>query len=177
MSRPALPAATCLVYASTCIGAGMPALSALAAEGHCPYLRMHAAESGLVAAVNAVVESDVPITVAMSAGCTEPKLPASRAALLALVPDEHAEMIAVCARGKTVIKRGVRGFDLLGLLDEDPEPSAESTAVRHFFEDRPVDIAFGRALSSGPYPISFDWAIVLDAGSRTLYSFILNCGD
>lgn len=177
MSRPTFPAVTCLVCASTCIGAGIPAASVHAAEGHCPYLRMHAAESGLVTAVNAVVQSDIPIAAAMSAGCTEPKLPAARAALLALVPDEHAELIAVCAKGKTIIKRNVKGFDLLGLLDEDPEPSAEASAVRQFFDERSVDIAYGRALSSGPYPISFDWAIVLDAQADTLYSFILNCGD
>ena len=177
MARPTLPAVTCLVCASTCIGAGMPPPSARAAEGHCPYLRMHAAESGLVAAVNAVVESDIPIAAAMCTACTEPRLPAARAALLSLVPDEHAEMIAVCAKGKTVIKRNVKGFDLLGLLDEEPEPSAEASAVRHFFDERSVDIAYGRALSPGPYPIRFDWAIVLDAGSDTLYSFILNCGD
>ena len=114
---------------------------------------------------------------AMCTGCTEPRLPAARAALLALVPDEHAEMIAVCAKGRTVIKRNVRGFDLLGLLDDEPEPSAEASKVREFFDGRSVDIAYGRALSSGPYPISFDWAIVLDAGSDTLYSFILNCSD
>lgn len=177
MSRPALPAVTCLVYASTCIGAGLQAPPALAAEGHCPYLRMHATESGLVAAVNAVVESDIPIAAAMSVGCCEPKLPAARAALLALVPDEHAEMIAVCARGKTVIRRNVKGFDLLGLLDEAPEPTAAASTVRHYFEDRSVDIAYGRAMSSGPYPISFDWAIVLDSRTNTLFSFILNCGD
>jgi len=176
MSRPALPAVTCLVYASSCLGAGV-AVPARAAEGDCPYLRMHAAVGGLVAAVNAVVEPDIPIAAAMSAGCAEPRLPAGRASLLTLVPGEHARLIADCARGRTVVKRNVKGFDLLGLLDEDPEPSAEASAVRTFFHDRSVDVAFGKALSAGPYPISFDWAVVLDASAGTLYSFVLNCGD
>ena len=176
MSRPALPTVTCLVYASTCLGAGMAA-PARAADGDCPYLRMHASLGGLVAAVNAVVEPDIPIAAAMSVGCTEPKLPAGRGALLALVPDEHARLIAECARGRAVVKRGVKGFDLLDLLDEDPEPTAEASTVRTFFRDRSVDVAVGRASSAGPYPISFDWAVVLDATSGTLYSFVLNCGD
>ena len=176
MSRPALPAVTCLVYASTCLTAGV-APPARAQEGNCPYLRMHAAVGGLVSAVNAVVEPDIPIATAMSVGCDEPKLPAARAALLALLPEEHARLISDCARGRTIVRRGVQGFDLLSLLEEDPEPSAEASAARTFFHDRSVDVAIGRAVSAGPYPISFDWVVVLDAGSGTLYSFVLNCGD
>lgn len=174
MTRPALPAIACLVYASTCVGGAPPAR---AADGDCPYLRMHAAVGGLVAAVNTVVEPDIPIAAAMSVGCTEPKLPASRAALLDLLPEDHGRLIADCARGRAVVKRGVNGFDLLGLIDEPVEPSAEASAVRSFFHDRTVDVAIGRASSAGPYPISFDWAVVLDTRSATLYSFILNCGD
>ena len=174
MTRPALPAIARLVYASTCVGGAPPAR---AAEGDCPYLRMHAAVGGLVAAVNAVVEPDIPIAAAMSVGCTEPKLPTSRAALLDLLPEEHGRLIADCARGRAVVQRGVTGFDLLVLIDEPVEPSADATAVRSFFHDRTVDVATGRASSAGPYPISFDWAVVLDTRSATLYSFILNCGD
>lgn len=174
MTRPPLPAIACLVYASTCVGGGPPAR---AAESDCPYLRMHAAVGGLVAAVNAVVEPDIPIAAAMSVACPEPRLPASRPALLDLLPEEHARLIADCARGRVIVKRGVTGFDLLGLLDDPAEPSAQASAIRSFFHDRAVDVAVGRASSDGPYPISFDWAVVLDPRSATLYSFILNCGD
>jgi hypothetical protein len=38
-------------------------------------------------------------------------------------------------------------------------------------------VATGAGLTEEPYPLGFDWAVVLDPGSHTLFSFVLNCRD
>jgi hypothetical protein len=75
------------------------------------------------------------------------------------------------------IARRARDFDLLGLIDDPADRPAAAAAVRAYFSQRAVDVAEGTGLSDGPYPISFDWVVVLDPQSRTLVSFVLNCRD
>jgi len=136
----------------------------------------------LIAAVNAVVASDIAISAAEALPCPLASLPGTRAALLPLLPSDHRDLIAECARGRVRMRRQVLGFDLLSLIElaliEDPAAGVEdATTIRRFFADRPVDVAVGRACSAGPYPIAFDWAVVLDPRSRTIFSFVLNCRD
>lgn len=131
----------------------------------------------LVAAVNAVVPSDIGIPPADFAPCPLEALPSSRAKILPLLPADHRRLIADAARGRTQIRRAVRGFDLLALLDDPVEATADAAAIRAFFDERTVDVALGSAVSDEPYPISFDWAVVLDTESDTLFCFILNCRD
>lgn len=137
----------------------------------------HAAAQGLISAVNAVAPADVGISPADVAPCLLDELPSARAKLLPLLPPEHRRLIADCARGRTRVRRSVRAFDLLALLDDPVPTTADAAPIREFFEDRAVDVATGSAISDGPYPISFDWAVVLDAETHTLYSFVLNCRD
>ena len=131
----------------------------------------------LVAAVNAVVDSDAGIPSADSAPCQLDTIPGSRAKILPLLPPEHRRLIAECARGRTRLQSGVRGFDLLALLDDPTKNTAEAAAIQAFFDDRTVDVAAGSAVSGDPYPITFDWVVVLDAHTHTVYSFVLNCHD
>lgn len=134
-------------------------------------------ELDVVDAVNALAQADIGIAAAARTGCGLDRLPGSRAALLPLVPGDHRRLIEECARGRTRISRATRDFDLLGLIDDPAERPAAAAAVRAFFSQRAVDVATGTGCSDGPYPISFDWVVVLDPHSRTLVSFVLNCRD
>ena len=131
----------------------------------------------LVAAVNAVIDSDAGIPSADFAPCQLDTIPGSRAKILPLLPPEHRRLIAECARGRTRLRSRVRGFDLLALLDGPAENTAEAAANMAFFDERTVDVAAGSAVSGEPYPIAFDWVVVLDAHAHTVYSFVLNCHD
>jgi len=136
-----------------------------------------AAAQALAAAVNSVVASDIGIPTADVAICSLDGLPSSRAKILPLLPPEHRPLIAECARGRTRLRRDVRGFDLLALLDDPVEATAEAAAIRAFFVERTVDVAEGSGVSDDPYPLTFDWVVVLDAEADTIFSFILNCRD
>lgn len=135
------------------------------------------AEADLVAAVNALVQADIGIAAAAHTVCALDRLPASRAALLPLVPGDHRQLITESARGRMRIRRCARDFDLIGLIDDPAERRGSAAAVREFFAQRVVDVATGTGLTDGPYPISFDWVVVLDPRSGTLLSFVLNCRD
>lgn len=150
---------------------------AWAEDPACPYLRMHSAGAGLVAAVNAAIPADIPVPTAAGIDCGASRLPGSRNELIGMLPEPHRRLIDECARGRAAVKRRIEGFDLLSLIEESPDETSNTTTIREFFDARAVDVAVGRALSDGPYPITFDWAVVLDRDSHTLYSFILNCSD
>ena len=144
--------------------------------GNCA--RMPALGPGeLVGAVNALAKADVPIDVAASAPCGIDRLPNSRAALMPLVPAEHRRLIEACARGRLRLQRRTAGLDLFALIDEPADMPECAVTVRTFFSGRTVDVATGAGLSDGPYPIRFDWAVVLDPESGTLFSFVFNCRD
>lgn len=131
----------------------------------------------VIDAVNAVVWVDVPVAAAASARCPLERLPAALGDLLPHVPAEHRSLVGECVRGRLRVRRGLRGFDLGNVIDEGSVEPAESAALAGLFGDRAVDVAIGTALSDEPYPIAFDWAVVLDAESHTLYSFVLNSRD
>lgn len=135
------------------------------------------AARSVVEAMNAIVESDVAIPAAESTACPLDRLPGSRAALLPLVPGGHRRLIEECATGRLRVRRRLRDFDPLALIDEPADRPAAVAALRRFFAGRAVDVVTGSGLTDGPYPIAFDWAILLDASSGTLFSFILNCRD
>jgi hypothetical protein len=131
----------------------------------------------LTFAVNQVAAIDIPLTAAESVPCTLERLPGSRAKLLPLLPPDHRELIAECARGRTRVRHAVHGLDLLALIEDADAESSAAATIRAFLDERTVDVAMGSAVSAGPYPIAFDWAIVLDAQSHTVFSFIINCRD
>lgn len=133
--------------------------------------------SALIDAVTALAASDIGIAVAASTGCGAERLPGSRAAILDLVAGDHRRLIGECARGRTRLSRAVRGFDLVGLIDEPALDPAAAAVVRAFFASRVVDVAVGVGASTGAYPIRFDWVVVLDPGSREVVSLVLNCRD
>lgn len=139
--------------------------------------RLSRAARALIAAVNAVVATDVGISPADSTACPLASLPGSRAKLLPLLPPDHRELIAECARGRMRLRHAVNGLDLLALIEDADAESSEAATIKAFFDERTVDVAMGSAVSDGPYPIAFDWAVVLDAESHTLFSFIVNCRD
>ena len=103
--------------------------------------------------------------------------PGSRSKLLPLLPREHRELIAECARGRTRVRHAVNGLDLLALVEDADVESSDAATIQAFFDERTVDVAIGSAVSDGPYPIAFDWAVVLDTQAHTLFSFIVNCRD
>lgn len=131
----------------------------------------------VVEAVNALAPSDVAIPIAVSTACGLDRLPGSRAAILPLVPAEHRRLIAECVRGRLRLRRRQLDLDLPGMIDEAANRPDCVATLRGFFGGRPVDVAIGMGLSDDPYPISFDWAVVLDPRSGTLFSFVLNCSD
>jgi len=135
------------------------------------------ASLALVAAVNSVVATDIGIPSAHVAPCPLDALPSSRAKILPLLPPEHRMLIAECARGRTKLRKTVRGFDLLALLDDPREATAEAAEIQTFFDERTIDVAMGSGASGEPYPITFDWVVVLDAEADTVFSFIMNCQD
>jgi len=161
-----------------CAGlAGAPArpvrAERVAAGRHSPA----AAVPDVVEAVNSLVQADIGVLAAARTGCTLDRLPASRAALLPLVPGDHRRLLEECARGRMRIARRARDFDLLRLIDDPADRPAAAAAVRAYFSQRAVDVAEGTGLSDGPYPIGFDWVVVLDPRSQTIISFVLNCRD
>lgn len=135
------------------------------------------ASQALVAAVNSVVAADIGIPPADAAICSLDALPSSRAKILPFLPPEHRWLIAECARGRTRLRRDVRGFNLLALLDDPAETTADAAAIQAFFDERTVDVAMGSGVSGEPYPITFDWVVVLDAKAQGIFSFIVNCRD
>ena len=173
MSRPpclatGLSAVLCFALMSVpfCVAAG-------GLRGRGPRVTVRA----VVDAVNAVVESDISIDAAESTDCSLERLPGSRADLLPLVPGRHRALIEECARGRTRVRRQVDDFDLIAMIGEATERREDVATIRAFFAGRDVDVATGTGFSDGPYPIDFDWAIVLDPQSGTLFSFVLNCRD
>lgn len=135
------------------------------------------AARAVVEAVNALVPSDIAIPAAASAACALERLPASREGLLPLVPAEHRALVEECVRGRLRFERRIVAFDPLEMLEEPADAEGPMATVREFFSGRPVDVACGAGMSEGPYPVSFDWALVLDPRSRTVFSFVLNCRD
>jgi len=131
----------------------------------------------LVAAVNAIADADIPLDAAQCAECPLDRLPGSRAALLPLLPTDHRKLLEECARGRMRVQRDLSGFDLVALIEHPARRPAAEATIRAFFDNRGVDVACGTACSAEPYPISFDWAVVLDRRSHTLFSFVLNCRD
>ncbi|MFM9059049.1 MAG: hypothetical protein ACKOSQ_07995 [Planctomycetaceae bacterium] len=131
----------------------------------------------VVEAVNALVESDIPIAAAESTACALGRLPGSRAELIPLVPGRHRQLLEECARGRTRVHRHVADFDLVGMIEGGTRRRSATATISRFFAGRAVDVATGTGLSDGPYPIDFDWAVVLDPRSGTLFSFVLNCRD
>jgi len=131
----------------------------------------------LTKAVADLVPTDIPLAAALSTPCTLEKLPGSLAKLLPLIPSDHRILIEECARGRFRLKRGVSAFDLVATIEDPVDRPPAVATVRAFFDERAVDVAVGRGLSDDPYPISFDWAVVLDPRSQTLFSFVLNCQD
>lgn len=138
---------------------------------------VRATSQALVAAVNSVVAADIGIPPADAAICSLDALPSSRAKILPFLPPEHRWLIAECARGRTRLRRDVRGFNLLALLDDPAETTADAAAIQAFFDERTVDVAMGSGVSGEPYPITFDWVVVLDAKAQGIFSFIVNCRD
>lgn len=136
-----------------------------------------AAVPDVVGAVNSLVQADIGVAAALGTRCVLERLPGSRTELLPLVPGGHRRLIEDAARGRMRIARRTRSFDLLGAIDEPSEQPAAAAAVRAYFTQRAVDVAIGTGLTDGPYPVSFDWVVVLDPGSQTLMSFVLNCRD
>jgi hypothetical protein len=147
--------------------------------------RPPAAARAVVEAVNSLGVSDVGIDMAACTSCPVERLPGALADLLPLLPREHRQLIEEGVRGRLRVKRGVAAFDPLELLDETADTevgegsdtAGDAAAIRGFFSNRPVDVATGTALTDGPYPISFDWAVALDPRTHTLFSFVLNCRD
>lgn len=172
-----------IVVCSALLAGRIDPMPAHAGDMHCPYLRSHAcdgcrkADGGIVAAVTAIAAADILVPTAARIDCAEHRLPGSRDELIALLPELHGRLIGECARGRTAVKRGLTGFNLLALIEESPDETADTAMIREFFDARAVDVAVGKACSDGPYPIAFDWVVVLDHDSHTLYSFILNCTD
>jgi len=75
------------------------------------------------------------------------------------------------------VRHAVNGLDLLALVEDADVESSDAATIQAFFDERTVDVAIGSAVSDGPYPIAFDWAVVLDTQAPTLFSFIVNCRD
>lgn len=167
MSRPRLLA--------TCFVAIYSAATSLADCGRaCPGAARTA--DALVEAVNACVEPDIPLPSADRAACDLDRLPASLGKIVPHVPEAHRRLVAKSVRGRLRVQSGVRGFDLVGRIDDAVDPG-RAAVVRDYLAGRAVDVATGSGVSDGPYPFSFDWVVVLDRRSRTLYSFVLNCHD
>lgn len=179
----ALVLAACVAAGVACVA--VAASPTRAAKAGSRARRSPAAARAVVEGVNALVPSDVGINAAASVPTTLERMPASRADLLPLLPQEHRQLIEECVRGRLRMKRGVMAFDPLELLDEPADETAdggrdtagEATLIREFFSNRRVDVATGTGLSEGPYPISFDWAVALDPHTHTIFSFVLNCRD
>ncbi len=156
----------------------LPAFAAVPEPpGGDPHHLRNAAAQALAVAVNSVVSADIGIPPADFTSCQIDALPGSRAKLLPLLPREHRDLITDCARGRTRVQRNVRGFDLLAMLEDSVDTADEAATIRAFFDERTVDVAVGSAVSDGPYPIAFDWAVVLDSRANTVFSFIVNCRD
>lgn len=132
---------------------------------------------GVVDAVNAVVQSDIPIPAAAWASCSLPRLPTKLADILPSVPAEHRALIQESARGRLRMRRNLETFAVSGLIDEESLDGSDSASLAGLFLGRRVDVATGAGLSDGPYPLGFDWAVVLAPESQTLFSFVLNCRD
>lgn len=131
----------------------------------------------VVEAVNALAGADIAIVAAGNTSCGLAGLPGSRAEILPLIPVEHRRLIEECARGRLRLRRRQADFDLPGMIDAAADLPECVATLRAFFAGRAVDVATGIGLSDGPYPIRFDWAVVLDQRSGTLFSFVLNCRD
>jgi hypothetical protein len=139
--------------------------------------RESVAPRAVTKAVNALAPTDIAIAAATSTPCTLAKLPGSMSKLLPLLPSDHRPLFEECARGRMKIKRTVSAFDLVTAIDDPADRPAAVATLRAFFDGRAVDAAMGVGLSGDPYPISFDWVVILDPQSQTLFSFVLNCHD
>jgi hypothetical protein len=153
----------------------LPLLAAAAESGRGREPRR--AARAVVETVNAVVASDINIAAAAAATCRLERLPGSVRELLPHLPQPHRLIIEECAGDRMRTRRGLENFGLDRLLDEGTVDSAGRDAIADAFAGRVVDVAVGTGLSAGPYPLSFDWAVVLDPDSDTLFSFVLNCRD
>lgn len=132
---------------------------------------------GVVAAVNAVVQSDIPIPAAAWASCSLSRLPTTLAEILPYVPAEHRALIQESARGRLRMRRNLESFVVGGLIHEESLDDSDPATLDGLFLGRRVDVATGAGLSDGPYPLRFDWAVVLAPESQVLFSFVLNCRD
>jgi hypothetical protein len=139
--------------------------------------RESVAPRAVTKAVNALAPTDIAIAAATSTPCSLAKLPGSMSKLLPLLPSDHRPLFEECARGRMKIKRTVSAFDLVTAIDDPADRPAAVATLRAFFDGRAVDAAMGVGLSGDPYPISFDWVVILDPQSQTLFSFVLNCHD
>jgi len=167
--RPAAPALLLVV--------AVLANAAAAAEPECcPYVSATTART-VVDAVNALAATDIPIPVADTAACELRTLPRTLAELIAVLPPEYRQLVGECARGRTRTMRDVTGFDLLGIIEQPADRPADASTIRAFFDERTVDVATGRGASDGPYPIAFDWVVVLDHRGHRIFSFVPNCAD
>lgn len=131
----------------------------------------------LTSAVNQLASTDIPSAAAESTPCALEKLPGSLAKLLPLLPHNHRSLIHECAHGRLRLERSVSAFDLVAAIEDPVDKPAAVSTIRAFFDERTVDVVIGQGLSEEPYAISFDWAVVLDPRSGTLFSFVLNCHD
>ncbi len=144
---------------------------------HSPRPKPPADARAVVRAMNVLAPADIAIDPALNTACPLERLPASKASLLALVPGSHRGLLEEGVRGRIRVRRGVRDLDLPGMVDDPAGNPEDAAAVQEFFAGRPVDVAAGAGLTEGPYPLGFDWAVVLDPGTHTLFSFVLNCRD
>lgn len=170
MSKPSRMAAILLV-----LMAGIPSLVSLAASPRGGTAAWTA--RAVVETVNTVVESDITIPAAASVACRLERLPTGLPDLLPHLPEQHRLLIEECTVGRMRTRRGLTRFGLDDLVEEATVDSAGRDSIAGLFVKRPVDVATGMGLSDGPYPLSFDWAVVLDPESHTLFSFVLNCRD
>lgn len=170
MSKPPRMAASLLAFV-----AGIPPLVSAAASPRGSAAAWTA--RAVVETVNAVVESDITIPAADSVACRLERLPARLPDLLPHLPEQHRLLIEECTMGRIRTRRGLKRFGLDDLIEEGTIDSAGRAAIAGVFAERTVDVAIGMGLSDGPYPLSFDWAVVLDPESHTLFSFVLNCRD
>lgn len=131
----------------------------------------------VVDTVNAVVTADIPIVAASSTPCALDRLPGAVAELLPHLPAEHRALVEECRRGGMHVRRKVSTFSLADVIDAGELATADSASLHGIFAGRAVDVAAGSGMADGPYPLTFDWAVVLDTESRTLFSFVLNCRD
>ncbi len=168
-SFPLLTIVSCMILAAAATTPLRPSAAAESAPSVAP--------RELVKAVNQLASTDIPLAPAQGMPCTLDKLPGSLTKILPLLPPDHRTLIHDCAHGRLRLERAVEAFDLVAMIEDPADRPAAVAKIRAFFDGRAVDVVVGRGLSDEPYPLSFDWAVVLDSRSGRLFSFVLNCHD